>query len=141
MANGIDLILADHRMVDELFSAFAATSDGTIVGKVIDALTVHDDAEHGALYPFAEATLGADAIGDVLERSALAHSAVKKQIDECKFLEGAPLVDAFAVLQALVEDHVKDEEKNLLPALEKVATPDQLDVLASRILQAKQRIG
>ena len=141
MPNGIDLILADHRMVDELFAAFAQTSDGTIVGKVIDALTAHDDAEHGALYPFAEAVLGADAIGDVLDRSGLAHSAVKKQIDECKFLEGAPLVDAFAVLQALVEEHVQDEEKNLLPALDKAATPQQLDILGSRILQAKQRGG
>jgi hemerythrin superfamily protein len=141
MPNGIDLILADHRMVDELFAAFAETADGTIVGKVIDALAAHDDAEHGALYPTAEALLGADAIGDVLERSALAHSAVKKQIDECKFLEGAPLADAFGVLQALVQDHVQDEEKNLLPALEKAATPAQLDVLGSRILQAKQRVG
>lgn len=141
MPDGIDLILADHRMVDELFAAFATTGDGSIVGKVIDALSAHDDAEHGAVYPFAERVLGTAAITKVLDRSALAHSAVKKQIDHVKGLEGAPLSAAFKELQKLVTDHVKDEEKNLLPALRAGATPTQLDILGSRILQAKQRGG
>ena len=141
MPDGIDLILADHRYVDELFAAFAADPQGAIVGKVVDALTAHDDAEHGALYPFTEAVLGDAAAAKVLDRAGLAHSAVKKQIDQLKFLEGQPMVDAFAELQRLVQEHVKDEEKNLLPALREAATSAQLDVLASRLLQAKQRGG
>jgi len=141
MPDGIDLILADHRTVDALFEQFAETADGILVGQVIDALSAHDDAEHGALYPFAASVLGEAAIGEVLDRSALAHSAVKKQIDHLSSLEGQPLADAFAELQGLVQVHVKDEEENLLPALRESSTPAQLDILASRILQAKQRGG
>lgn len=141
MPDGIDLILADHRTVDGLFAQFAKTADGAIVAQVIDALAAHDDAEHGALYPFAASILGDAAAAKILDRAALAHSAVKKQIDHLKFLEGQPLSDAFAELQSLVQDHVKDEEKNLLPALRQAATPTQLDILASRVLQAKQRGG
>ena len=46
------------------------------------------------------------------------------------------------MLRALVEEHVADEEKNLLPALlQKPRPTQQLDELGARILQAKQRGG
>jgi hypothetical protein len=138
MPNGIDLILADHQVVDDLFARFDETGDATIIGQVIDSLNAHDDAEHAALYPLAGALLG-DL--ELVERSAWAHSAIKSHIDMMTSLEGDPLVDAFATLRGLVEDHVADEQDNLLPALADVATPQQLDGLGARILQAKQRGG
>ena len=138
MPNGIDLILADHQRVTDLFATFAATGDGAIIGQVVDALAAHDDAEHAALYPLTGHLLGDAA---AIERLAQAHSAVKKQIDHLKALEGAPLVEAFETLRQLVQEHVEDEEKNLLPALGDAATPQQLDGLGARILQAKQRGG
>ncbi len=45
------------------------------------------------------------------------------------------------MLRLLVQDHVKDEEQELLPALSDTATPAQLDGLGARLLQAKQRGG
>ena len=138
MPNGIDVLLADHRVVDELFAAFRKTGDATIIGQTVDAISAHDDAEHAALYPLAGHVLG-DAAS--IERWARAHSTVKKQIDHLTGLEGAPLVDAFNRLQQLVQAHVEDEEKNLFPALADRATPQQLDGLASRVRQAKQRGG
>ena len=138
MPNGIDLLLADHRTVDALFAEFDSTADATVIGQVVDALKAHDDAEQSALYPMATELLG-DA--GLLERSGLAHSAVKQQIGHLKAQEGPPLVEAFAGLRALVEEHVVDEEKNLLPALKSAATEQQLDELGARILQAKQRGG
>ena len=141
MPNGIDLILADHRMVDELFASFSATGQGAFVGQIVDALAAHDQAEHGALYPFAEALLDGAAIEKVLDRAAIAHASVKKQIDDVLSLEGDPLVKAVGVLQQLVRDHVKDEEKNLLPKLADTASAAELEILGARILQAKQRVG
>jgi hemerythrin superfamily protein len=138
MPNGIDLILEDHRTVDSLFAQFEATLDGSVIGVVIDKLHAHDDAEQAALYPLAGNVLG-DV--DLIERSAAAHSMVKKQIDVLMQLEGSPLVDAFRALRAIVEEHVADEEANLLPQLAERATPQQLDGLGARILQAKQRVG
>jgi len=138
MPNGIDLILTDHALVASLFDEFGRTGDASLVGQIIDQLAGHDDAEHGALYPLAAIVLD-DA--DLLDRSLAAHAAVKQQIDHLKAQEGPPFVDAVAVLRALVEDHVADEEKRLLPALRKLATDRQLDELGGRILQAKQRVG
>jgi hemerythrin superfamily protein len=138
MPNGIDLLLADHQRVNTLFEQFDTTGDGALIGQVMDALTAHDDAEHSALYP-----LAGHVLGDVqlIERSALAHSAVKRQMDRIRHLEGQPLVEAFAVLRELVTAHVRDEETNLLPALQAAATPGQLDGLGARIEQTKQRVG
>jgi hemerythrin superfamily protein len=138
MPNGIDLILADHQRVNALFEQFDATGDGAIIGQVMDALSAHDDAEQSALYPLVGHVLGDVAL---IERSAVAHSAVKRQMDRIRHLEGQPLVDAFAVLRELVTAHVEDEEQNILPALQQAATPGQLDGLGARIEQTKQRVG
>ncbi|MCU1398700.1 MAG: hypothetical protein JWN62_1809 [Acidimicrobiales bacterium] len=138
MPNGIDLILADHRKVEALFAAFAETADAGTIGLVIDALTAHDEAEQAALYPLAGAVL---ADPKMIERAGVAHSQVKKQIDVIKALEGQPLIDAFTVLHTIVASHVADEERTLLPALAEKASPQQLEGLGARILQAKQRVG
>lgn len=138
MPNGIDLILADHRMVDELFAEFDAKQDGVTIGLVIAALKAHDEAEQAALYPFAGELLDDLAL---IGRLEAAHSMVKKQFDLMAALEGDPLVAAFMELRQLVEQHVADEEEQLLPALSERATAQQLDALGARILQAKQRGG
>lgn len=138
MPNGIDLILADHQRVRELFSQFAETADGSLIGRTIAALEAHDQAEHGALYPLAGHVLGDP---DMIERFAAAHSAVKKQIDVVCALEGPPLADAYLVLERLVLAHAEDEESTLLPALAGRATVQQLDGLGARILQIIQRVG
>lgn len=138
MATGIDLILADHEGVERLFQEFEKTSDAMVIGQVLDALAAHDDAEHAALYPLASAVLGDD---ELIARSRAAHSAVKKQMDLIRQLEGPPLVAAFTSLRDLVTAHVADEESNLLPALAEAATPGQLDGLAARFEQTKQRVG
>ena len=138
MPNGIELILADHRNVDALFERFDATADATVIGQVVCELKAHDDAEQSALYPMVGNIVGN---ADMIERSSIAHSAVKKQIDTLSTLEGAPLVEAFKALRKIVQKHVADEEKNILPALGAAATPQQLEELGARVLQAKQRGG
>jgi hemerythrin superfamily protein len=138
MANGIDLLLADHRRVEDLFAKFDETRDGTIVGEILDALTAHDYAEHAALYPLSAALTNNAAL---IQRLMGAHSEVKKVIEHLRGLEGAPLVDAVGRLKAAITKHVADEEKNLFPALEKIAMPAQLDELGARVEHAKQRGG
>jgi len=138
MSNGIDLILADHERVSMLFARFDATGDATLIGQIVDALVAHDQAEHAALYPLAGELLG-DA--DAIERYARQHSAVKKAIEHLEGLEGPPLVEAVDALRNLVEEHVGEEEADLLPALTKAASIAQLDGLGARILQNKQRVG
>ena len=60
VTTGIDLILADHRRVDELFTEFDASHDPDVLGRILEMLTDHDQAEHAALYPLARHVLGDD---------------------------------------------------------------------------------
>jgi hemerythrin superfamily protein len=138
MTTGIDLIIADHERVNDLFAAFNETGDASYVGQILDSLVAHDDAEQAALYP-----LVGHVLGDVsmIARAAAAHSLVKQQMDLIRSLEGSPLTVAVKQLQQLVTTHVNDEETKLLPALAAKATPAQLEGLAARIEQAKQRVG
>ena len=138
MTTGIDLILLDHERVNDLFASFDETGDATYVGQILDSLVAHDDAEQAALYP-----LAGHVLGDVsmIARAAAAHSLVKQQMDLIRSLEGPPLTIAVKQLQQLVSAHVKEEETKLLPALAQKATAAQLEGLAARIEQAKQRVG
>jgi hemerythrin superfamily protein len=138
VTTGIDLILADHRRVEACFAAFSSTGDTTAVGQIFDMLTAHDDAEQSALYPLMEAVgVPAAARRDAL----LAHTRVKALMEHARQQEGAPLVAAVTALQQAVQRHVQQEERSLLPALADRATPAQLDGLAARIRQVKQRVG
>jgi len=138
MTTGIDLILMDHERVNELFASFDETGDATYVGQILDSLVAHDDAEQAALYP-----LAGHVLGDVsmIAHAAAAHSLVKQQMDLIRSLEGPPLTIAVKQLQQLVTAHVKEEETKLLPALAEKATAAQLEGLAARMEQAKQRVG
>ena len=138
MMNGIDLILADHRRVEALFAEFESTGDGAVVGQIVDSLSAHDQAEHAALYPLAGELIGDEAM---LDHCLRAHSTVKKMIERLTTFEGPTLTVAVTALRDAVAEHVTEEESELLPALAKAATPGQLDGLAARIEQNKQRVG
>jgi hypothetical protein len=108
------------------------------VGRIIDMLTAHDEAEQSALYPLMEA------VGVPIAKLAeaqRAHSLVQALMDHARQQEGAALLADVVALQQAVQRHVQQEEQTLLPALQERATPDQLDGLAARILQVKQRVG
>jgi hypothetical protein len=135
--NGIELIERDHRAVSELFTRFEDAPDAGIVGLVVEALTLHDQAEHAALYPLVDVIVDPE----ISEAAEHTHTLIKRQIGVVVDLEGDALVAAFAELRTLVEAHVAEEETALLPALAAAATPQMLDGLAARFLQAKQRVG
>ncbi|HEY7627882.1 MAG TPA: hemerythrin domain-containing protein [Ilumatobacteraceae bacterium] len=138
MPNGIDLLIADHEMVKQLFAEFQSTGNGALVGQIIDALKAHDEAEHAALYPMCELLLDDSAL---VARCQAAHSAVKRQIDVVAGLEGPPLVAATKQLQALVTSHADEEERRVFPKLARAASAGQLEALGPRVMQAKQRGG
>jgi len=138
MTDGIDLIILDHERVRDLFASFEDTGDAVYVGQILDALVAHDDAEQAALYPLAGHMLGDVSL---IARSAAAHSLIKQQMDLIRSLEGPPLVAAVKQLKQLVTTHANEEETKLLPALRDKATAAQLEGLAARIEQVKQRVG
>ena len=121
MPNGIDLILADHRTRRRAVrrrSTRPATPPSSARSSTRSPPTTTPSTP-----PSTRSPVTCSATRRLIERWALAHSAVKKQIDHLKTQEGPPLVEAFETLRLLVQDHVADEEKNLLPALARQRPP------------------
>jgi hemerythrin superfamily protein len=136
--DAIDLILADHRTVDELFEQLNHTQDASYAGLIFDALTAHDEVEQHVLYPFAAQVLGSTTL---LDQARLDHSRVKMLMEQARYLERGALVAVMTELQDAVQTHVQVEESELLPQLRAKATPAQLDVVAARMEAVKQRVG
>lgn len=138
MPNGLDIILADHRAVEELFTRFDQSGQAALIGQTIDMLKAHDEAERAALYPFAAELLG-DA--EPVDAMLAEHHSVREAIVLVSALEGDALVAGFAKLRSIVDHHVAEEEQGLLPIVHEAASQQQLQALGARFLQAKQRGG
>ena len=136
MANGIDLILADHQTVRGMFDQFDASHDVGLIRQVIDVLRAHDDVEQAALYPMVWTILGD---GNLSQRYEIAHSRMRTQIDLISTVTGPPLIDAFRALRELATDHMAEEERDVLSVLSERANTQQLEVLGARILRANSR--
>ena len=140
MPNGIDLILADHRSVNELFAQFDETGDGD-ADRPSHRLRSRRTTTPSRRRSIRFAGQAARRRRHDRTVDAWRIPLVKKQIDLIGTLEGPPLISAFEELRRLVDTHVADEQDHILPALAEVATSQQLDELGARILQAKQRGG
>lgn len=138
----LDLLKADHRKVEKLFAALErADKDQKVelAREICIELSVHAEAEERAFYPAARDAL--DEEGDDLVREAIVeHRTLKQLIAD---IDGSsPKQDLFdanlKVLKEYVEHHVKEEEKELFPKLEK-ADFDQ-EAVGQKLLATKARL-
>lgn len=139
----IELLKADHRKVEKLFAALSDAEGDEKVAlarEICIELSVHAEAEEKAFYPPAREAL--DEEGDDLVREAIVeHRSLKQLIAE---IDGSsPKQDLFdanlKVLKEYVEHHVKEEEKELFPKLEKKKDFDQVAV-GEKVAAAKARL-
>lgn len=142
MPDVIALIEEDHREVEELFSQFE-TSDDTgkraeIGERIIQELTIHAELEEAILYPAIKRALpdGKALIDHATKEHEQAESLIER-------LDGTDPDDpevrqGFSELRSTVEEHVQEEEREVLPKFEAAASRDQLDKLGTQYDKAKQ---
>jgi hypothetical protein len=111
--DAIELLMADHRVVERLFEKFEATEDATekksIAQQVCLELMVHSTIEEEVFYPAVK-----DAVDDDIYNEAFVeHDGAKMMIAE--ILEGGPEDDFYdakvKVLSEMIKHHVKEEEQ------------------------------
>lgn len=120
--NALDLLRQDHRKVLTLFHRFEKTEDENeqreLCDEIVSELTLHTDIEEGVVYPFLrEAT----AREDLFEEANIEHQAAKDLLERLQQEEpGTPRFQAMVkVLGEYVEHHVKEEEGEIFPQIEK----------------------
>ena len=111
--DGLQLLAADHRKVEDLFASFeragGAPAKEKIVKQICTELKIHAQIEEEIYYPEIRGKVEEDA----LDEAYVEHDSAKLLINE---LEAAEPDESFydakvKVLQELIEHHVKEEEK------------------------------
>jgi hemerythrin superfamily protein len=142
--DAIALLKQDHRTVEELFEEFEDTEDGEgieIAQRICQLLTVHAQMEEEILYPAAKDALSGDEEESALVWEAeVEHASAKDLIAK---IEGMQEQDeaynaTVKVLSEYIKHHVKEEERELFPALKK----SELDLkeLGARLFERKQAL-
>lgn len=139
--DAIELITADHRTVEQLFGQLdaAATDEArvTVGQRIIEELSIHATIEEQVLYPRSRRLLGE---GQLIDHAIEEHDRLTQVLAD---LDGAsPADDRFAggyqLAKQLVEEHVAEEEGELLPRLRDGAGPEELHRLGQAMTAAKK---
>jgi hemerythrin superfamily protein len=146
--NAITLLKNDHKTVEDLFKRFeklgprAVKSKQDVMERIIRELSIHAAIEEMLFYPAVRDAAEQADVDDMVLESLEEHHIVKWVLSE---LEKMPAdherFDAKAtVLIENVRHHVKEEEKDLFPQVQKLLDKAALDDLGDAMTRTKKTV-
>ncbi len=143
--DAIVLLKEDHKEIRRLFGEFgklgdrAKTTKGKVVGKILEALTVHTYIENEIMYPEVRKLLP-DLEDDVLESYEEHHVADVLCMELATMKPENERFDAkVTVLIENVTHHIEEEEKEWFPKVRAGLGRKQLQDMGERMLEAKRK--
>jgi hemerythrin superfamily protein len=140
--DAIALLKQDHRMVEALFDEFEEADESeqsSLATRICQMLTVHTQIEEEMVYPQAMEAFGEEEDAMVYE-AQIEHGSAKELI--AKIEAGTPDDEDFKplvkVLSEYIKHHVKEEEKQMFPALKD--TDIDLKELGSQLAHRKMEL-
>lgn len=133
--NALELLESQHRDVEDTFAQIEATGDSDAktrtFEKLADSLAIHASIEEHQFYPAVKAKGQDELVLESLEE----HLAVKRVIADLMRIDGNDeTFDAkIKFLKELVLTHVKEEESQLFPEVQKLFDDDQLEELGEEM--------
>lgn len=125
-SNAIDLLKADHREVEHLFAQFDAAdgdahAQAELASRIGQALAIHAELEESLLYPRLLKTEKGEEEVDLVCEATVEHGTLHGLIADMNGRDPSdPMVKArVVVLKEYVKHHVREEEKELFPKVEK----------------------
>jgi hemerythrin HHE cation binding domain-containing protein len=128
--NAIDLLKQQHKKTK---AALEKASEGKLdpreAKKAADELVAHMVIEEHIFYPRVR-QLMKDMVGESFEEHTVARFALAR----CLTARGDEQIKArFTVLKELIEHHVEEEEKEMLPKVQKAIDSEELELLGDRM--------
>jgi hemerythrin superfamily protein len=138
----IELLVSDHRTVDELFKRYEDEKESDeetkrgIAQRVCGELTVHAQVEEELFYPWLRENLEDDDM-ELVEEAAVEHQSAKDLIAQ---IESATEIDEtydakVKVLGEYIKHHVEEEENEIFPKVREMK--DELDELGQEMMARK----
>ena len=136
MPDVLDLLNADHREVEQLFTQFESTQDREIALQICHELPVHAAVEEELVYPVLESIAP-----DVEQEAEEEHDEAKELIASIEAMApGDPeLVPTVMKLKGAIQHHVEEEESEAWSQMRKGAA-DQLDGLGEAVAARKAEL-
>jgi general stress protein YciG/hemerythrin superfamily protein len=140
-----DLLRADHRKVEELFSRYESQEDqmqpkDTVLRQICQELEVHARLEEEIFYPAVRA-LGTGEGEDLVAEAVKEHQTIKNLVAQLKGMtfDNGTGDSIVRQLKECVSHHVREEESEMLPQAEQLLG-DQLEALGAQLQQRKQQL-
>jgi len=142
--DAIDLLIADHKTVQQLFKKFESLKEGddndakgALVTEICTQLMVHAQIEEEIFYPAVREAVNDQ---DLMDEAEVEHAGAKDLIAELQDAEpGDDLYDAkVTVLGENIDHHVKEEQDEMFPKVKK-AKVDTV-ALGQQLAQRKQAL-
>jgi len=142
----LELLMTDHRKVEDLFSQYDDEKDGDedtrrrLAQRICAELKVHTQIEEELFYPFLRENLEEDDL-DLVEEAQVEHNSAKDLIEQ---IEGATEIDdeynaKVKVLGEYIRHHVNEEENEIF---HKVADhPEELDEVGQEMASRKSELA
>jgi hemerythrin-like domain-containing protein len=141
----IELLMSDHRKVEDLFERYEAEKEGdddtkrAIAERVCGELTVHAQVEEELFYPWLRENLDEDDM-EMVEEAQVEHNGAKDLIAQ---IQGASDIDAaydakVKVLSEYIKHHVKEEENEIFPEVS--SQKEELDELGQEMAARKSEL-
>jgi hypothetical protein len=130
-----NLLIRQHGEVKALFKSIETARDRATKSKLFEelasALVAHDAIERELFYPAAQKALG---MSELLGESLVEHGVIEFCLYEAdRARKGADFEFKTKVLSEMVMHHVKEEERELFPQVEKAFGLEQLEQLGKRM--------
>ena len=136
----IELLMADHRTVEDLFEQYESEKESdedtrrAIAAQICGELSVHAQVEEEIFYPWLRENLEKM---EMLEEAYVEHQGAKDLIAQIE--SAGEIDDAFnakvKVLGEYIKHHVKEEEQEIFPEIR--SKKDELDELGQEIAARK----
>jgi hemerythrin superfamily protein len=143
-----ELLKADHRRVEELFSQFEEADKRTqaqIAEETLRELTIHTTIEENLVYPAIREVLEEEEMIDEAEEEHHVAKLLMKELSKMKPSDER-FAAKFKVLGEIIRHHVEEEENETFPQaeeaeIETTELSEEVEALKAKLMQKFERGG
>ena len=142
--NAIDMLKTDHKAIRQLFARFDKidvkdhSAQKNLVSELVTLLHSHAAIEEGQFYP-AVAKAEAEPQAEI-EAASEEHEHMDKMVDDLAAMDASDpkYRELFITLRKELTEHMREEERDMLPAAKAALGTKRLDELGDAMAKQKQ---